>query len=320
MKNTINNAKDVKPKFNEIKKVWHKMLNKYFDDKGQLIKDCVIDVNCPFCDEKQYHNKFILNGFTHVRCDKCYTVYVTPRLKDEYVDLLYSDEYYSELYINSMIPAFETRKALIGQRKYKQVEHYANKGSVLDIGCGIGEVIDVFNDNEWDCHAIEFNPGALNWLRQKEINVTDVHFNEYNTKLKFDVIMAWGVVEHVLDPLNFLKKVHKLLKPGGIFVSEVPHGNSLLVDYSRVSGKDPERILMGEQHIVLYSVDAYRDLHRKAGLEQVHLQTNGLDVSTILNINQSEMAQNIVTDMQNSIDEKLYGDLLRGFWIKNEKI
>ena len=317
MVNKITRAGDIKPDFKKIKQVWEKMLNQYFDNRGELIQDYVVKVNCPYCNSKSNNNEFKINGFVHVTCDDCNTVYVTPRLKDEYVDLLYSDEYYSELYINSMIPAFDTRKKLIGQRKFKQVLEFSiNQGSVLDIGCGVGEVIDVFKDNNWDCHAIEFNPGAVDWLRKKGINVSDVRFKEYDESMQFDVIMAWGVVEHVIDPLIFLKKVNRMLKPGGVFVSEVPHGNSLTVDYSRLTNKDPERIIMGEQHIVLYSIKAYMGIHESSGLKNLHIQTNGLDVSTIFELNEYKIKGNILNDTQTLIDEKLYGDLLRGFWIK----
>ena len=114
----------------------------------------------------------------------------------------------------------------------------------------------------------------------------------------------------------FLKKVHKLLAPNSLFVSEVPHGNSLTVDYSRLTNKDPERIIMGEQHIVLYSMEAYIGLHESIGLNNLHIQTNGLDVSTIFELNEYKIKGNILNDTQTLIDEKLYGDLLRGFWIK----
>ena len=128
--------------------------------------------------------------------------------------------------------------------------------------------------------------------------------------------MAWGVVEHVLDPYSFLKKVFRLLKPGGVFVSEVPHGNSLLVDHTRLTGKDPERIIMGEQHVVLYSIKAYKELHKSAGFKDLHIQTNGLDVSTIFDLNGEKFDLHAISDIQKLIDKKLYGDLLRGFWKK----
>jgi hypothetical protein len=107
-----------------------------------------------------------------------------------------------------------------------------------------------------------------------------------------------------------------MLKPGGVFVSEVPHGQSLLIDYSRKTGLDPKRILMGEQHIVLYSIQAYTDLHERNGLDKIHLQTNGLDVSTIFKESGVDIGDEMLAPLQESIDEKMYGDLLRGFWRK----
>ena len=99
-------------------------------------------------------------------------------------------------------------------------------------------------------------------------------------------------------------------------MSEVPNGNSLLVDYCRNSGKDPLRILQGEQHIMLYSVEAYEDLHLKSGFEKIQVKTNGLDYGTIMNINNIKIDSSIILDVQNLVDEKNYGDLTRGFWKK----
>jgi hypothetical protein len=108
--------------------------------------------------------------------------------------------------------------------------------------------------------------------------------------------------------------VHALLAPGGIFVSEVPHAESLLVDMVVKTGTDPRRILMGEQHIVLYSTRAYIALHERNRFQKKHLQTNGLDVDTIFRENKINVPDNILAALQECIDEKLYGDLLRGFW------
>ena len=73
---------------------------------------------------------------------------------------------------------------------------------------------------------------------------------------------------------------------------------------------------MGEQHLALYSIEAYTGIHESAGLTNSHVQTNGLDVSTIFEMNGSKIDRNILNDTQALIDEKLYGDLLRGFWEK----
>lgn len=318
MKEVIVEASDVKPDFESVKKVWNNLLKNYFNSENELKSDFVEDVNCPHCNNSSYYNEFKLNGFNHVTCNNCNSVYVTPRLKDEYIDKLYTDSYYSEMFTNSMIPVFDKRKKILGEFKYKQILKLIkkNKGSILDIGCGVGELIDVFKDNDWDCDVVELNPAAIKWLKNKGHNVHNVHFENFNTSKKFDVIMAWNVIEHVLDPKGFLKKSFELLKPGGLFVSEVPHGNSFLIDYCRETGKDPLRILQGEQHIMLYSIKAYEELHSNAGFKKILTKTNGLDYSTVLKINNQKIENNLVLNVQELIDKKNYGDLLRGFWKK----
>jgi hypothetical protein len=71
---------------------------------------------------------------------------------------------------------------------------------------------------------------------------------------------------------------------------------------------------MGEQHIVLYSPEAYREIHEEAGFIEVHLQTNGLDVETIAKINETSLPAETIVDMQACIDSYNKGDLIRGFW------
>ncbi len=41
---------------------------------------------------------------------------------------------------------------------------------------------------------------------------------------------------------------------------------------------------------------------------------NGLDVSTLLEMDKSVVPDELLAAMQQSIDARSYGDLLRGFW------
>lgn len=311
-------ADDIKPDFEGLKLKWGELLEKYFLSTNLLNPRFTIDVPCPFCRSTKFEQTFCLNGFFHRTCEECKTLYVSPRLSDACVEELYSDAYYNEMYARSMLPVFEKRKALIGHRKYQQtVTHWAAQepGRVLDIGAGIGEVIDVFRDKGWTTHAIEMNPVAVDWLNTRNhAEVFHGPIDAWSTSHQFDIVMAWGVLEHVVDPAAFLNRVHNLLVPGGLFVSEVPHGQCLLVDLTRKTGMDPKRILMGEQHIVLYSTRAYVQLHERHGFHKVHVQTNGLDVDTIFKESNVSASPQIIATMQECIDDRLYGDLLRGFW------
>ena len=311
-------ADEVKPDFEGLKQRWDEMLGKYFLDDKTLNPKFALEVPCPHCGSVNADQSFDLNGFWHKTCSECKTLYVSPRLSDTCIEELYSDDYYSEMFTRSLLPVFEKRKELIGRRKFSQsVSHWGGQvsGRVLDIGAGIGEVTDVFREKGWATHAIEMNKVAVEWLQKRgHQEVFRGPLEDYATPHKYDIIMAWGVVEHVIDPNDFLKRVHELLAPGGLFVSEVPHGQCLLVDMARKTGMDPKRILMGEQHIVLYSTKAYLRLHERNGFEKIHIQTNGLDCDTIFKENKINVSDKALASMQECIDEKLYGDLLRGFW------
>ena len=324
MKNRIIAPEQVKPNFTKVKERWRNLLAKYYTMDGELNNDYMTDVDCPHCTSKRKKNTFELNKFRHHTCVDCECVYVSPRLNDAALEELYADEYYSEMFNKAMIPFFDKRKELIGQSKYSQVvdsinsirQNQSKSLRVLDIGAGIGEVVSVFNDFGHDCEAVEVNGTAIEHLKNIGIKVFEDSFFNYNSNGKFDVIMAWGVIEHITDPTLFLDKVYSMLKPSGVFVSEVPHSQSVLVDYCQKSGKDPLRILQGEQHIILYSHKAYSEVHEKSGLKLHHVQTNGLDLATILGMNESEIDQGVTADIQSSLDVFMKGDLLRGFWYK----
>jgi 2-polyprenyl-3-methyl-5-hydroxy-6-metoxy-1,4-benzoquinol methylase len=324
MKNGITDPEQVKPNFSKVKEQWKNILAKYLTSDGSLSPHCTIEVDCPHCGSTKRANSFTLNAFQHHTCVDCKCVYVSPRLNNTVLEELYADEYYSQMYSRSMIPVFDKRKEFIGQNKYSQVMeavHAIGKSKnerlrVLDIGAGIGEVISVFHDNGHDCEAIEVNVVAIEQLVNLGIKVFNDSFYNYQANEKFDVVMAWGVVEHVTEPAAFLDKVYALLGPSGVFVSEVPHSESVLVDYCQKTGKDPLRILQGEQHIILYSSKAYSELHERSGFKLHHMQTNGLDISTIFSINEEDVNQDIKADIQSSLDDLMRGDLLRGFWFK----
>jgi 2-polyprenyl-3-methyl-5-hydroxy-6-metoxy-1,4-benzoquinol methylase len=311
-------ADEIKPDFEGLKGKWDEMLRKYYLDAKTLNPKYTCEVPCPHCGSKTTEQSFDLNGFCHKTCSECKTLYVSPRLTAACIEELYRDEYYSEMYTRSMLPVFGKRKELIGRRKFAQAVLYWGgdvQGKVLDIGAGVGEVIDVFREEGWSTHAIEMNQVAVEWLQSRGYEeVFHGPLEDYATLHKYDIIMAWGVVEHVIDPDGFLKSIYGLLTPGGLFVSEVPHGQCFLVDMARKTGIDPKRILMGEQHIVLYSTQAYIRLHERNGLERIHIQTNGLDVDTILKEHKVNVPDNVLASMQECINERMYGDLLRGFW------
>ena len=123
---------DVMTDREELGFVWSSLLSRFFRDR-ELDEACSVEVACPHCGHTEVEQVFRLKGFRHGTCVSCETVYVSPRLTDECIEELYSNEYYNTLYITSVLPMFKQRTRLLGRGKFDQL--VALRGGGLSAGC-----------------------------------------------------------------------------------------------------------------------------------------------------------------------------------------
>jgi 2-polyprenyl-3-methyl-5-hydroxy-6-metoxy-1,4-benzoquinol methylase len=292
-------------------------LGKYFSD-GKPIPKYFEEVNCSNCGSKDTSNSFIVDNFQFRRCKKCNMVYVSPRLKNSVIDKMFSEESYDGLYKMKLIPSIDYRRNVLAVNKYNQIARYFKKpGKVLDIGSGLGEVLSIFQENKWDCLGVETNKFAADYSRKTfKLNIINKSIHDFEPQDKFDVIMLWGVLEHLYEPLVLLKRVHKLLKENGVLLLEVPSADSVLVRYYERTQKSIDRIIQGD-HIMIFSLRSFIEITGKAGFKPIEILSNGLDISTLnrLELN-NKLSLTQVNELQALLDISLQGDLLRGFFRK----
>ena len=131
-------------------------------------------------------------------------------------------ENYDELYYAERIE-YHPKKHLMKYIRFL----LENKKDIkwLDIGCGLGYLIEEALEEDVDAYGIEISDYALRNAVVKERvkfgSITDIPFgNEY-----FDVVSAFDVIEHIhpKDTFKALSEIHRVLKPGGIFVMTTPN-------------------------------------------------------------------------------------------------
>lgn len=108
-------------------------------------------------------------------------------------------------------PIERSRSAIIGM----YCRHFFPEGIILDIGCGLGTVIDFLNNIQQEKYTgIDISQEALKKAAMKKATFINIDFNEFNSKEKFDIIIFNEVLNY-LDEEFCLKKALDLLSKDG---------------------------------------------------------------------------------------------------------
>jgi SAM-dependent methyltransferase len=104
-------------------------------------------------------------------------------------------------------------------------EFVPQPGRILDIGCGRGELLEVFMHRGWEVMGIEPNKEYALAARSRDIPVVeDVLTEQILEKLgSFDAVLLAHVLEHLARPEEMVSMVRRLLVNGGVFYCEVPN-------------------------------------------------------------------------------------------------
>ena len=177
-------------------------------------------VTCDICgsDEKtMFYESHPYSAGPLVKCVKCGLVYVSPRIKGKQK---YEDEEIEETYLQEL-----KWKVAVFKERMKIITKYVCKGRLLDIGCYTGDFLNMAKHDGWHCFGIEPSVSLSQYVRGKyDIEV----FHEFLENVKFetnffDVVTMFHVLEHLDSPTRQLEEIHRILRPGGILVIEVPN-------------------------------------------------------------------------------------------------
>mgnify|MGYP001216931556 CR=1 FL=1 len=95
--------------------------------------------------------------------------------------------------------------------------------------------------------------------------------------LKFDIVTAFDVIEHVESPVNFLNMIKKYLKKNGIVLIYTPNKNSLGFNYLKFYNN----LLCPPTHLFYFAENSFRYLCKKTNFKLIFHQTRGLDFGDI---------------------------------------
>jgi len=97
-------------------------------------------------------------------------------------------------------------------------------GKLIDIGCGNGSFLKQFNNknSEWLLNGLELdnrNEKIINSIPNTELKVCEIS----EIKEEYDLVVLIHALEHIIDPLTFLKKIKSILKKTASIFIEIPN-------------------------------------------------------------------------------------------------
>lgn len=154
----------------------------------------------------------------------------------------------------------------------KSIFKYKPSGNFLDVGTNMGFFLRNARNWNWNLFGVEPSPSLSEMARRYfGLNVKTVFLENAGFKDNFfDVVTMTDVFEHIPQPSNTLKEVHRILKPDGILFVKVPNGLFNLFKFNlarmtrRLKNYD---IFDSYEHVVHYSHKTLRRMLKKHGFK-----------------------------------------------------
>lgn len=226
---------------------------------------------CILCGGDQYKYLFDVEGHPLFSCQTCRLQFLNPQPSDEQLNQIYSVNYSVPL-DESLIDQLKTQTAKLYLERIERLRSHRAGDKLLDIGCGKGNLLMVAKTRGYEVRGVEF--AATSALESnKRLGENLVLCGEIDDissgSAKYDVIVAGEVIEHVRNPVSFLKQIPDLLAASGLFFCALP---SLSGWSARLMG----RLWMEykEEHLFYFTEENFVKLLQNVGFNDIKVENN----------------------------------------------
>ncbi len=184
-------------------------------------------MTCPVCQSSAiqvlYHDvaDYVTGDtFNVCQCSTCSVAFTAPQPEDV-------GRYYQKQYRRYVGVVLYILKTLYGIRSRQWSRMFSQPGTVLEVGCGDGYMLNSLRGQGWTAVGIERTPEMAEFARtQLGLEVYSTGVQDIPNNQKFDAIILFQVLEHIAEPLTMLQEVAKRLTPNGKLIIGVPNFDS----------------------------------------------------------------------------------------------
>ncbi len=162
---------------------------------------------------------------------------------------------------------YDEKKKPSTQYPYDFAQYLMNRfniksgSTLLDAGCGRGEMLSTFGKHGLKCFGCDLEAPS-EWSDECEIKELDFKRSPFPyPDDSFDALFSKSVIEHMVEPTNYLSEIYRVLRPNGIFIILAPDWESQF----RVFYEDPT-------HIHPYTPSGIENLLKLSGFQKVGVE------------------------------------------------
>jgi SAM-dependent methyltransferase len=205
-----------------------------------------------------------------VKCETCGLLFANPRQRVPDIDMIreYDPNWVYEPHADGNKWRVEKESLQVrdyrGTRKFL-AQKFPRRGVLVEIGSGLGYLLNSFKSDGWNTLGIEPNAG-LSLAARRELGLDSVAGTLEDARLEpasVDVATMMHVIEHVPDPMSTFREVLRILKPCGCFVVETPRYDTLMF---KMLGRR-ERSLSCDGHIYFFTTQTLARMATSVGFK-----------------------------------------------------
>lgn len=200
------------------------------------------------------------------RCRNCGLIFAFWEPDEKVLEDHYSAEYFKP-YLESM--SIHVNKRF--KRRIREIKSLKPSGKLLDVGSGVGIFLKLAVEQGYDVLGADISSWACEYARKKfNLKVFNGDFREAGLKSEyFDVITLWHVLEHVKNPVIFLKDINKYLKKDGILAVEVPNVESIMAKAAGIYWE----LMAPKEHLFYFNIRTLKSVLGDAGFKIIKSKT-----------------------------------------------
>ena len=208
-----------------------------------------------------------------VRCTDCGLIYLSPRPGPGEIG-----DFYPKNYQENMLELIARAKKSPAMRlgfdmiRRRRTPKLISSGRLLDVGCSNGAYLAALRERGWEVEGVEMDEHAASYAaNERGLKVTRGDAESALRTLdsdRFSVVTMWHLLEHLFDPLEALKQVRRVLKPGGVLMLEVPDISAPPAAWFKKNWFP----LDIPRHLYHFSPETLREMLAKAGLKLVEVK------------------------------------------------